>query len=93
MAPKSREILMFVCLEKDAKQCCDATKLDYTHCAGRRPQVGDQRNEHSRTLWRHSIVWRLFGDKQTSKSRETYNQVTNELQNSEILSGPLVVIS
>ena len=25
---KSREILMFVCLQKDAKQCCDVTKLD-----------------------------------------------------------------
>ena len=33
--PKSREILMFVCLQKDAKQGCDATKLDCTHCAGR----------------------------------------------------------
>ena len=32
--PKSREILMFVCLQKDAKQCCDAAKLDRTHCAG-----------------------------------------------------------
>ena len=33
-ACKSREILMFVCLQKDAKQCCDATKLNHTHCAG-----------------------------------------------------------
>ena len=33
-APKSLEILMFVCLQKDAKQCCDATKLDCTHCTG-----------------------------------------------------------
>ena len=31
---KSREILMFVCLQKDAKQCCEAKKLDCTHCAG-----------------------------------------------------------
>ena len=23
--PKSHEILMFVCLQKDGKQCCDAT--------------------------------------------------------------------
>ena len=29
--PKSGEILMFVCLQKDAKQCCDAAKLDCTH--------------------------------------------------------------
>ena len=34
--PKSREILMFVCLQKDAKQCCDATKVGCAHCAGRR---------------------------------------------------------
>ena len=27
--PKSHEILMFVILQKDAKQCCDVTKLDY----------------------------------------------------------------
>ena len=32
---KSHEILMFVCLQKDAKQCCDAMKLDYTQCANR----------------------------------------------------------
>ena len=32
--PKSGEILMFVCLQKDVKQCCDATKFDRTHCAG-----------------------------------------------------------
>ena len=34
--PKSLEItkiLMFVYLQKDAKQCCDAKKLDCTHCA------------------------------------------------------------
>ena len=30
--PKSREILMFVCLQKDTRQCCDAIKLDCTHC-------------------------------------------------------------
>ena len=28
--PKSHEILMFVCLQKDAKQCCDVTKFDHT---------------------------------------------------------------
>ena len=28
--PKSHEILMFVCLQKDAKQCCEVTKLDGT---------------------------------------------------------------
>ena len=68
---KSRESLMFVCLQKDAKQCCEATKLDRTHCAGLRPSVSDQHNEYDRALWHHRIVWRLFGDKQTSKSDET----------------------
>ena len=68
---KSREILMFVCLQKDAKQCCDATKRGCTHCAGRRPQAGDQHNEYNLALWHHHIVWHLFGDKQTSKSHET----------------------
>ena len=29
--PKSREILMFVCLQKDAKQCCDGTNVDRAH--------------------------------------------------------------
>ena len=33
---ESHEILMFVCLQKDAKQCCDAAKLNHTHCAGHR---------------------------------------------------------
>ena len=30
-APKSREILKFVCLQKDAKQCCDATTPESIH--------------------------------------------------------------
>ena len=33
--PKSHEILMFVGLQKDAKQCCDVGKLDWAHCSGR----------------------------------------------------------
>ena len=34
LGPKSCEILIFVCLHKDVKQCCDATKVDCTieHC-------------------------------------------------------------
>ena len=28
---KSQEILMFVCLQKDAKQCCDATTPKSIH--------------------------------------------------------------
>ena len=31
---KSFEILKFVCLQKDAKQCCYATKLNRTPCVG-----------------------------------------------------------
>ena len=31
---KGSEVLCFnVCLQKDAKQCCDKTKLDCTHCS------------------------------------------------------------
>ena len=31
---KSQDILMFVCLQKDAKQCCDAIKPNCTFCVG-----------------------------------------------------------
>ena len=31
--PKSRKVLMFVFLQKDATQYCDASKLDCVHCA------------------------------------------------------------
>ena len=30
-ATKSNEILMFVCLQKDVKQCCDATMTESIH--------------------------------------------------------------
>ena len=60
--PKSHEILMIVCLQKDIKQCCGATKLEGFHCACLKPAL-----EYTLTLWCHSIVWHLFGDKQTSK--------------------------
>ena len=33
MAPKSREILTFVCLQKDVKQCCKFTKLYWNRCS------------------------------------------------------------
>ena len=36
--PRSREILMFVCLQIDVKQCCYATKHGCPHCAGKRRQ-------------------------------------------------------
>ena len=38
---------MFVCLQKDAKQCCDATKFDCTHCAGQHCLA---------SLWRQLII-------------------------------------
>ena len=38
-APKSREILMFVRLQKDAKQCCDVTDLDCAYCYGHCPET------------------------------------------------------
>ena len=31
--PKSGEILMIVCLQNDAKQCCGVTKLVYAACS------------------------------------------------------------
>ena len=71
LALKSCEILMFVCLLKDAKQCCDASKFIRTHCAGQRCHKAHQHNEYDHSLWHHSLVWHLFGDKQTSKSHET----------------------
>ena len=39
-APKSREILMFVCLQKDTKQCCNATNLNRIHCDGELETIG-----------------------------------------------------
>ena len=32
--PKSHHILMFVCLHKDARQCCGGRMLDCAHCSG-----------------------------------------------------------
>ena len=62
---------MFVCLQKDAKQWCDATKMGCTHCSGRLLTAVGQNNKYNPSLWHYSIVWRLFGDKKTSKSLET----------------------
>ena len=42
--PKSGEILMFVCRQKDTKQCCDATKLDCAQCAGQRHPSNKHQN-------------------------------------------------
>ena len=37
--PKSREILVSVCLQKDVKQCCEVTRFDCILEAGQRPSV------------------------------------------------------
>ena len=55
--PEAHEILMFVCLQKDAKQCCEVVKLDRTHCVGR---CSAQQNEYNWALWRHRLT-ALFG--------------------------------
>ena len=68
---KSCEILMFVCLQKDAKQCCEVAKARSYSLCWSTTGVVDQHNEYDLALWHHSIVWCLFGDKQTSKSYET----------------------
>ena len=31
---KSGEIMMFVCLQNDAKHCCDPTMCNFTPCGG-----------------------------------------------------------
>ena len=54
---KSHEILMFVCLQKDAKQCCDHKARLYSLCW---PPASTMSTIE---LCGHSIVWRLFGDK------------------------------
>ena len=73
--PKSHEILMFVCLQKDHKQCCDATKLDCTHCAGH--CAGQRQHKYNQTLWHRSIVWHLFGDTNIKISRDLGALVNN----------------
>ena len=40
MGPESHKILMFVCLQKDVRQCCDVTKSEYTHCSDWHTMVG-----------------------------------------------------
>ena len=66
---KSREILIFVGLQRDAKQCCNAAKRECTHCDGLQPTVIDQHNQDCPALWHQSIVMGPFGDKQTLNLR------------------------
>ena len=49
MAPKSREILMFVFLQKDAKQCCES-QSSITLIVQVSDEVSDQHNESDRAL-------------------------------------------
>ena len=70
-ALKSHEILMLVCLQKDAKWCCDAAKLNCTHCSSQRSLSTNRINLYYRAFRRHSIFWCLFRDKQTSICDET----------------------
>ena len=51
-APKSCEILKFVCVPKDVKHCCDTTKLNCSHCAG---CCRGLHNEYDQVLWLHGI--------------------------------------
>ena len=66
--PSSWENLVFVYLQKDVKQCCDATKLKFTHFTGHH-----QHDKYKQVSLHHSIVWRIFGDmpQQISKSLKT----------------------
>ena len=67
-APKSREILMFVCLQKDAKQCCEVTKtrlhslcksmgILVTNKHGISPDLGPLLNKKWATL---PVKWSCF---------------------------------
>ena len=47
-APNAQEILMFVCLQKGVKQCCDEAKSDRTHCASHWPLVRLLQRMHGR---------------------------------------------
>ena len=38
-APASLESQILDCLQNDTKQCCDITKLIYTHCSSRKPPI------------------------------------------------------
>ena len=43
---------MFVCIQKDAKQCCDATKIGCTHCSGR--LLSDKQKSKSHETYKRS---------------------------------------
>ena len=64
---------MFVYLQKEVKQCCDATKLECSHSAGQCVQSGYLTSQHYYLLSTIELydVASLFGmfRKQTSKSQ------------------------
>ena len=61
-APKSGEILIFICLQKDGKQWCDAPKFYCTHYNGWPQWLLS-------SFVDPSIVWHLSGDKHQNLSR------------------------
>ena len=61
----SREILKFVCLQKDAEQCSDTIKLDCAYCAGQE----DHNNKYNQALWCPYIIWHIFWDQHQNVKR------------------------
>ena len=61
---------LFVCIHKDSKQCCDVISLIVFNLQAQDGRLRPAQWACS-SLQHHSIVWRLFGDKQTWKSQET----------------------
>ena len=68
-ATKSGEILMFVSKKMPNNAVMPLRWVVLIVLVG--DEVEDQNDEYNPSLWHHSIVWHLFGDKQTSKSHQT----------------------
>ena len=87
---QSLEILMFICNQKDAKQCCETTRLNCRYCVSHGPA---QCVQPSFMVSQHCLAsfFSVFGDKQTAKFHETYNLVKNKLQNLLSLRLPIAI--
>ena len=57
-------VICFVCHQKDAKRCCNATKLKCAILL-----VDDQHNEYFQSLLHNNIVWHLFVNKHQNLKR------------------------
>ena len=80
---------MFVCLQKDAKQCCDAIKMSCTPCSGQLLSAVGQNNESNPSLWHHSIVMASFWRQTNIKiSRDLGKMVTKNQSAFYNESGP-----